>query len=402
MSRTVLILTLFCAPAVFAGDDPVEAVGEAAIKDDLVAAKRAATADALRKCVEQVVGISLQSEFTATQQELVKNNQAEFQSQVRDNLLQKSEGFVDKYEVLEEGAHGDIYKVKIRARVFTSKLVAAARELADLLATIGNPKLMLVIQEVYIPLKGKPEVAADSILAAYLEKELLERGFELRAKDQAKTIASGTPSGFDHWLADAAAAASMARQNGADIVIAGRVEIQDQGKIDDTAPFEALRGQTRVEIKSIIRGLNAASMDVLSSKPVQMPSIGIDVPRAVHRAFKGRGENVVKQTFDQLLTDLTASFRKTATGGQTYVVELRGVKSFRKQGQRFMELLGKLADVSTVQQKSFAEGTLTLDLQCKCSSDELQQRIFKAVGSAREFPTLDVHGVSGKQISFKL
>ncbi len=387
---------------VAASDAPVEAVGEAAIKDDLVAARKVAVADALRKCVEQVVGITVQSEFSATQQELVKNNEAAFHSQVRDTLLQKSEGFIDTYEVLDEKTEGGVCKVKVRARVFASKLAAAARELADLLAAAGNPKLMLVIQEVYIPAKGKPEVASESVLAAYLEQELLQRGFELRAKDQAKSIAERTPAGFDTWLADAAAAANLARQNGADIVIAGRVEILDLGKIEDSAPFEALRGQTRVEIKSIIRGLNAASMDVLSTKPVQMPSIGIDVPRAVHRALKGRGQNVVKQTFDQLLTDLTTSFKKTAAGGQAYMVELRGVKSFRKQGQRFMELVGKLADVSTVQQKSFTDGTLLLDLRCRCSSDELQERIFKAVGNAHEFPTLDVHGVSGKQISFKL
>src|SRR5690606_106505 len=111
---------------------------------------------------------------------------------------------------------------------------------------------------------------------------------------------------------DAGGAARLAREHGADILIAGRVEISDQGEIKDTGGLSALEGQIRIEIASVIRGINAASGEVFSTKPVQMVSMGTTLERAVHRAFQGRGKNVVKQTFEELLRDLKASFQKTA------------------------------------------------------------------------------------------
>ena len=45
----------------------VEAWGEAAIQQgDTLRAKKAATADGLKRCIEQVVGITVQNDFSAT------------------------------------------------------------------------------------------------------------------------------------------------------------------------------------------------------------------------------------------------------------------------------------------------------------------------------------------------
>ena len=111
---------------------------------------------------------------------------------------------------------------------------------------------------------------------------------------------------------------------------------------------------------------------------------------------------MVRQTFDSLLEDLKTSFKKTAERGQTYVVQLDGVKSFRNQGRRFMGLLQKIVGVSSVKQKAFAGGKLVVDVACKCSSSELQDRIFTATEGDGALNSLDVEDVSGKRISFKL
>lgn len=386
-----------------AGDGWVEGKGEAQVTQaGVVAAKQAATAAALRRCVEQVVGITIQSEFSSSQRETVKNNQSAFDANVQEKLLQRSEGFVEKYELVGERRQGEVLEVTVRARVFESKLRAEVKKLGDLLQAAGNPKLMLVIQEVVLTVDGRREPSSDSLLGANIEKELLARGFELRGQAKAREWATGGATQLGTLVDDAAKLAEVARAEGADIVISGRVEITDKGVIEDAGGLDALKGQRRVEISTVLRGTNAATGEVLSAKPWQMASVGTNVERAVHRALKGRGNNLVDQVFGGLLDDLKTSFQKTAREGQSFVVRLQGVRSFRKEGKGFMDLLGKVAGVAGVKQRSFASGTLEIDVACRCSADELQTRIFSAAEGDGSLDGIDMLGVSGKQLSFKL
>lgn len=398
-AAAVVVLAM---PVWAASEGVVEATGEAQVRGgDQVTAKKAAVADALRRAIEQVVGFTVQSDFSAQQQETVKSNQTEFYSQVKDKLVQRSEGFIQKYDVLEERRDGDVLKVKIRAHVFESKIRAEVKQLADLIAAAGNPKLMLVIQEVYVGTDGKSRLASQSVVSSLLEKELLARGFELRGQGEAKQLAAAAES-ESAWFQRLEGAAAMAREAGADIVIAGRIEVREKGPIEDTGGLDALKGQMRVELAAVVRGMNAATGEVFSSKPVQMASMGLNTERAVYRAVQGRGANVVKQVFDDLLADLKTSFGKTAQQGQSYVVQLVNVKSFRAQGRIFLDVLQGVTGVSSVKQKSFSDGVLTIDVACKCTASELQNHIFNAVDGKNGLSTLDVDGVSGARLSFKL
>jgi len=379
----------------------VQATGEAMIQNgDTVTAKKAAIADALKKCIEQVVGITIQSEFTSNQQETLKNNQTEFYSKVRDEILQKSDGFIQKHEVVQEIVQNNVLKITVRAHVFESKVRAEAKKLADLLKAAGNPKLMLVIHEVHIQVDGSEKMARESLFSGQLEKELIGRGFELRGKKAGQKAVENAGTGFDSWVDKNAA--DLAQQEGADIIIAGRIDIRDKGKIEDTAGFAALKGMTRIEINAVIRGVNATSGEVFSTKPVQMSSMGQNLERAVFRAFSGQGNNLVKQVFDDLLNDLKTSFEKTANQGQNYMVQLQGVKSFRKEGQTFLNVLRDLEGVSAVRQKSFQDGLLVLEVEFKGNPQQLQQKIFSASEQKEELTSLDIQNVSGKKLSFKL
>jgi hypothetical protein len=404
LAIAVLFLSWLAAPARAAEGGEITATGEAQVKgEDLVAARREATTDALKKAVEQVVGIQIQSEFTSEQREVVKGSQDQFYSAVRDAITQKAEGFIEKYEVIDEKRKGDVVQITVRARVFESQIKAKTQELADLIAKAGHPKLMLVIQEVYTEARGAGRrVARESTVAAYLEKELLERGFELKGAKIAKDLADDSVQTYDRWLDDSGGAARMARDQGADILIAGRVEVVNKGIIEDAGGLEALKGQIRIEISSVIRGVNAASGEVFSTKPVHMTSVGTDEERALMRALKGRGNNVIKVTFDQLLEDLKKSLMTTAERGQSYVIMLRGVTSFRKIGQPFLEGIKTISGIGEVTQKSLDAGVLVVEVTFKGSAQELQQRIFGAMERRDGFKDLDVEGISGKQISLKL
>ena len=402
--KSGLVLFLFLASRVVAASGSiVEAEGEATMESgNVVAAKKAATQDALRRCVEQTVGIAITSEFTAEQKEVVAGNQSAFNSAVRDSITQKSEGFIEHYEVLSESTTHGIVKVKVRAKVYESKVLAETQKLAAVIAAAGNPKLMLVVQEIYVDTKGHKRVAKESMVAAHLEKELIARGFEVRGSKASKTLADDSIAAYDAWLDNTGGVAKLAQKEGADILIAGRMEVLDKGIIEDAGALPALKGQTRVEIVSIVRGIEVATQEVFSAKPVQMTSVGTNLERAVARALQGRGNNVVKQIFDTLLVDLKESFQRRASDGQRYVVALSGIKSFRSEGQGFLDALKAMKGVSSVAQQSFEKGQLILDVAFKGSSHELQQAIFTATTKNASFKSLDIESVSGQQLRFKL
>jgi len=150
-----LAIVLGAGPAL-AAQGTVEGTGEAQIKGgDKVAAKKAAIADALRRCIEKVVGISMQSDFSSEQKEAVKNDQSKFEQTVSDKIVQKAEGFIEKYEELNEAESAGILKMTVRATVFESKLKKEVQDLADLFIKCGKPKIMIVIQDIMVSPEGK-------------------------------------------------------------------------------------------------------------------------------------------------------------------------------------------------------------------------------------------------------
>ncbi|MEZ4270097.1 MAG: hypothetical protein R3C68_01240 [Myxococcota bacterium] len=249
-----MALVMFAGPAGAAGD-VVEAWGEAqVIQGNQAAAKKAATDDALRRCVEQIVGVSIRSEFTSQMQETVRNNQNVFDAQVQDILVKHSSGFVESYDVVEERLEAAVVKIKVRARVYESKITAEVKKLTELIAQAGYPKIMLAVQDVYVT-GGKRRGRDSSQLGAALEERLLARGFELKGQKVAASLITQSPTTWQEHTQDIA---SRALNAGADIVIYGILEIADKGVITET-PFDALKGQTRVELTSHLRGLVAAT-----------------------------------------------------------------------------------------------------------------------------------------------
>ena len=209
----VIALALLVAAPVMANAGVVDAWGEAQVKGgDKVAAKRAATADALKRCVEKVVGIQIKSEFSQEVQETVKNNQSDFQQAVRDKLTQKAEGFIQSHQVLGERLDGDIMKVHVKAHVYESKLRAEVKKLTELIAAAGNPSIMVVVQEVVIKPNGDTKTQRQSLMGAHIEKALIARGFDVHGQRRAKRIANGSPEKFDAWMDDIGSAAEMIRK----------------------------------------------------------------------------------------------------------------------------------------------------------------------------------------------
>lgn len=378
----------------------VEAVGEAQIVNaDQVAAKKTAIADGLRRCIEKVVGIFIQSNFASTMKEVVKNNKNEFTADVENEIIQKAEGFIDKYEVLSVNVVGQVLKVRVKAKVFETKVQAELQKIADLIAAAGNPRVMIMVQDVHVGTDGRRRVKP-SILGDIIASKLVALGIEVKDSRSAKR-AMRRERDFKKAMDNTGGFVDIAARAGADILIFGNVEFIDKGVITNSS-WASQNGQRSVEISSQVQGVLVSTGELFSGSAVQRKTWGTTYERAVFRELKGRGRNIVVKNFDSLFADLKTSFRKMAAEGRGFEVRLDKVKSFRRQGQAFLGALGGLSGVAGVRQKSFAAGSLVIELRCTCSATELQERIFKVTDALAGFDGLDISNVSGDRLTFRL
>lgn len=105
----------------------VEVEGQAAIGDGgEVAARDASRADAVRKAIEQVVGVYVSSETLARNFELIE-----------DNIYTRANGFALIDKILQEGAQGGIYRTRARVKVFLVQNEEGRQALVERLRDLG-------------------------------------------------------------------------------------------------------------------------------------------------------------------------------------------------------------------------------------------------------------------------
>ncbi|MDE3117745.1 MAG: flagellar assembly protein T N-terminal domain-containing protein, partial [Nitrospirota bacterium] len=133
----LLLVTMLGAEAASAQSQSVTAEGTAGILGgDQGIARDNAIRDAQRKAVEQAVGTMIASET------LVENFQV-----LRDSIYSKSQGYIQKYDIVKEGAQKDLYNVTISATVAVGPLKNDLGALGLLMARVGKPRTLFMIAE---------------------------------------------------------------------------------------------------------------------------------------------------------------------------------------------------------------------------------------------------------------
>jgi hypothetical protein len=116
----LLAAVALCTGPVFAKKVIVK--GEYAVDGgDQAAARKAALKDAMRKAVEQVAGVKVQSTTVSSEWEIVK-----------DEIIAKTEGMVTSHKVISEGANGGVYEITIEADVADKPVGDAIDQLISL------------------------------------------------------------------------------------------------------------------------------------------------------------------------------------------------------------------------------------------------------------------------------
>ncbi len=121
-----------------AGTQVIEAVGTGTIfEGDVAGARDRAIDDALRQAVEQALGTYIESETR------VQNYQV-----VDDNILSWTRGYVRNYTIISDYKKTpELYEVRLRAEVELGDLQRDAEAVKSLIERMGNPRVMVIIDE---------------------------------------------------------------------------------------------------------------------------------------------------------------------------------------------------------------------------------------------------------------
>ena len=174
-------------------------------------ARDAAIKDALRNAVEQVVGTMISS------QSKVKNYQL-----ISDEIYSKSQGFVQKYDIVSEAAEGSTYHVKVRAYVSKNGVKDKLMALHLLMVQQNMPRVVIFLKQNMYGEGWSYYGDQSSMAEEKLKEVMINKGFFVIDKDQAKKNIDRN-SLVAASNGDVSAAQKLALMYKADIIITGKV-----------------------------------------------------------------------------------------------------------------------------------------------------------------------------------
>jgi hypothetical protein len=145
------------------------------VNNDIVGAKQASLSDALKNALALVVGVYVSQESLVSKAVMLD-----------DNIISKTDGYIEKYKVIKEERDGEFYKIKLKAVVRKEDLEKEIKSLALDPKNLGNPVVKFDLEEYMDGIKTDNGYATD-----LLKKKFLEKGFKVSDSDDFDILISG-------------------------------------------------------------------------------------------------------------------------------------------------------------------------------------------------------------------
>ena len=346
-----------------------EGVG-AVIGGDRAIARDQAIQDALRKAVEQAVGILVSSET------LVQNFQT-----LNDKIYTQTQGYIQNYRVLSENPGPNVHQVTIQASVAMGNLEKDLQALGFLLGQVGKPRVMILVAEQQIGqvnfnywwgtargTQADLNVAENTIMDRFREK-----GFDI-VDPQAQAGNIKIPQAFQVVELSNQNAITLGKQVDAEIVIVGMALARTAGSIAGTA-------MKSIQANVSMRAIQIDNARVLSSGTENSAAIHIDEVTAGSEAIKKAS---VKMS-DKMMDDILKNFQKRVGASTTVQLTVTGLSGADDVRKFKTSVLGQVRGVEGIHERSFAENVAKMDVDVKGSAQSLSQEI-----SRKTFPDFNV------------
>jgi len=363
----LLVFACSCLP-LYAAEEAssakkVVAVGKGADKD-AAKARDDALADALRRAVEQGVGLFVKSEV------LVENT-----ALVESRIATKAEGFVLSYKVLDEQREGEITTVKIEALVSLKRIDEAIAELCQEMKWGGcNPRILLDITP-----EGKMDDSTRRAGEAVIRDKLVDEGAIVLDRQQLSEANAKLLERITRLSNDRVSAEALQLQDVADIVIKGQVSVRELGKMVpglDTYSAEATLDLWALWIDNAI---------IIASKRVKATAPAFQQAQANDRAMETAANKWLEAT-------LCPIKRVCADPGRVYQLTITQVKK-AEQVDALANALQELRFTREVHVRSFEKGAARVDVVYASSALSLREEM-----AALRSPRLKIEGFSGRTI----
>jgi hypothetical protein len=376
----IMTASLYAQPTSARHQSPyrlVEVEGQAALTNgNEVAARDAARADAIRKAIEQVVGVYVAAET------LTRNFEV-----VRDEIYTRATGFALIEKVLHEGAQGNIYRTKAQVRVFLVQNEEGKQALVERLRDLGllrEIRVMVVIPEEHrreresVPI---PDPAAETAVT----RALVRTGFKTVDKEFVKQIRdSRVVKEMMRGNIDQRQLYDLRQRFGADVIVVG--EAFSQRIPPPVQSTNLVFCRARVEIKAIL----TETGEIISADAEHGP--GYDL--AEELASKASLERTASTLAPRLISDLLVGGYGGA-GRATTNVELE-ISGWRRlsDAQRFLDSLQKVRGIRRVHLSEFKGRVLFAEVEI---DQNLRQRLAVMIEELPGFD-IEVEAVAGSKI----
>lgn len=333
--------------------------------------------DAQRKAVEQAVGAMIASET------LVENFQV-----LRDSVYSKSQGYIQKYDIVKEGAQKDLYNVTISAIVTTGPLKDDLSALGLLMARVGKPRTLFMIaeqnvgQEIYVFWwgwwgKGGQSFTGQTVDMAVsetiLKEEFLGKGFNVI---DISAVTGKVEISNAYRMADLTdtGAREIGKKMGAEIIIKGKA-LAKEGPRNPGSSVGSYLADIAVTAVRVDNGQVLAS--ARDSAPARHVSQHVGGNQAI--------ENAAKKVADKLIDQITAKWSGETSGGQLVQITIRGLAGMKDLIKVKEFLQSQVRGVQTVIQRNFEGGVAVLEVDAKASAQQIGDELAK-----KDFGALDL------------
>ena len=345
------------APGQASGPRMIQATGTGnIIAGDVAHARDDAIDDALRKAVQQALGTYLSSET------LVQNYQM-----VEDNILTWTHGYVKNYRVVSERQlDPSTYQVVVEADIRMDDLKSDAESLQNLLAKMGNPRMMIMIQERNIGENYQGEGYFDVDMTAAetaMNDVFLQKGIEVvdpsvikqkLKKQQALAALAG----------NVRAATAIAHEYGAEVIVLGKAMAK-------VATGVNLYGMKSCQADVTARAINTDTGTIIATASAHAAKPHIDAMTGGTMAIKAASSRVANQLLDKILKKWRAQYYNATA----IELDVTGLKNFNQLEQFKTTMKYYIRGIKNIFDRKFRGGKAILEVKMTGNARQLAREL---------------------------
>jgi hypothetical protein len=366
---------LLFGTALYAADDDIIA----AEGDGQGANPEEALLSAKRNAIEKGIGTVLLSQTE------IENFQVK-----RDQVITKTIGAVKSYEKISEGKTPEgYYEVKIKAMISKSAMREDLAAFQILIESMNKPRTMVVIEESNLGTAEPNNLSSETAILQFLkdpyEFELVDpkASGAIRASQEKMATIAG----------DAAAAAQLGSQNGAEVIITGTATSKEATQMNQN-----LGGMLSAQADVTLRAVNCTTARIIGASSAHAAAVHISASTAGTQAIAKASQKAIKDLLDKIIKE----WQGQQNNGVMLTLTVSGVSTFRLKND-LIQTLQWVPNVSAVHERNWdmQSKLLMVDIQYKGNANGFCTRIdgFKLKSGAG---SIAVSGLTGLRVALQV